>query len=328
MRFANAVTAAVAGVAVVVVVGPVVPVAVGLALGTVVATAVTLYADTDRYGLAGATFLLGVGTAVLASGWFPAPWARTTLLACWLFGLLSLGVVVARFLLGFVGRRVVAQFVPDEEASSIWDALSAFAGTLFIAWSVLTAQEKAARTGGIAIGGSTTMVANALGYELPVVVPFVHEALSVTVRGYELAIPVWALENGIDATMIVFVGCVIVGFHTLGTFAATWQAVKDTTGYAREKAGEPGPNADPTGAGGAASGQSPGRVDSEPASGGRRTADSPTVRDDGRQSGAGAGGADDSRQSGDSTAGTAGDRRESRDQAGENGDERGTSGGE
>ncbi|PSP32530.1 hypothetical protein BRC64_06385 [Halobacteriales archaeon QH_10_67_22] len=292
MRFANAVTAAVAGVAVVVVVGPVVPVAVGLALGTVVATAVTLYADTDRYGLAGATFLLGVGTAVLASGWFPAPWARTTLLACWLFGLLSLGVVVARFLLGFVGRRVVAQFVPDEEAGSIWDALSAFAGTLFIAWSVLTAQEKAARTGGIAIGGSTTMVANAAGYELPVVVPFVHEALSVTVRGYELAIPVWALENGID---------------------------------------------DPTGAGGAASGQSPGtaasgqspgRVDSEPAPGGRRTADSPTVRDDGRQSGAGAGGVDDSRQSGDSTAGTAGDRRESRDQAGENGDERGTSGGE
>lgn len=240
MRLANAVTAALAGIVVVVAVGPFVPVAVGLALGTVVATAVTLWGDTDRYGLVGASLLLGVGTAVLVTDWFPAAWGRTPLVALWTFGLLSLIVVVARFLLGFVGRRVVALFVPDEEAGSIWDALSAFAGTLFIAWSVITAQEKAARTGGIAIGGSTTMALNAAGYEVPVIVPFVHEALTVTVWGYELAVPLWALENGIDATMVVFVGCVIVGFHTLGTIAATWQAVKDTTDYATDRAGDVG----------------------------------------------------------------------------------------
>jgi hypothetical protein len=249
MRVANAGTAGLAGIAVVVAVGPFVPVTVGLTLGAVVAAAITLYADTDRYGLAGATMLLGVGTAILLLDWFPATWSRTPLVALWLFGLVSLTIVVARYLLGFVGRRVIAEFVPDENADSIWNALSAFGGTLVLAWTVITAQEKAARTGGVAIGGSSTMALDTLGYEVPVYVPFLHEQLSATVGGFEVAVPLWVLRNGIDATAIVFVGCLIVGFHTLGTFAAIWQAVKDTTGYATDKADEMS-GADPAGAGG------------------------------------------------------------------------------
>ena len=240
MRFANAVTAALAGVAAVTLVAPVLPVSVALALGSVVAAAITWRGDTERYGLTGAVLLLGVGTLVLVTEWFPAAWGRTPLVALWLFGLLSVTVVVAKAVLGVVGRRVVAAFVDDENADSVWDALSAFAGTLFLAWSVMTAQEKAVRTGGVAVGGTSTMALDTLGYDLPVLVPFVHEALTVTVRGYELSVPLWLLENGIGATMIVFVGCVIVGFHTLGTLAATWRAVKDTTGFASEKMDEAG----------------------------------------------------------------------------------------
>lgn len=248
MRFANAVTAALAGIAAVTLVAPVLPVSVALALGSVVAAAITWRGDTERYGLTGAVLLLGVGTLVLVTEWFPAAWGRTPLVALWLFGLLSVTVVVAKAVLGVVGRRVVAAFVDDENADSVWDALSAFAGTLFLAWSVMTAQEKAVRTGGVAVGGTSTMALDTLGYDLPVIVPFIHEALTVTVRGYELSVPLWLLENGIDATMLVFVGCVIVGFHTLGTLAATWRAVKDTTGFASEKMDEAG-DAQPAAAG-------------------------------------------------------------------------------
>lgn len=232
MRFANAVTAALAGVVAVVLVAPVVPVTVGLALGAVVTTAIALYGDTERYGLAGALLLLGVGTAVLILSWFPAAWARTPLVALWLFGALSLFVAAARFVLGFAGRRVVARLIDEESASSVWDALSAFGGTLFIAWSVITAQEKAARIGGISIGGTASMALDIVGYQVPVYVPLVSEALTVTIRGYELSVPLWLVANGVDAAAVIFVGCVIVGFHTLGTVAATWRAVGDTTDYA------------------------------------------------------------------------------------------------
>jgi len=277
MRLANAGTAALAGVAVVLILGLFVPVSVGLTLGALAATAVTLWADTDRYGLVGAAFLLGVGTAI-ATGWFPPAWARTPMVAVWLFGLLSLTIAVARFLLGFLGRRVVAQFVPEDDADGIWNALSAFGGTLVIAWSVLTAQEKAARIGGISLGGSVTMLLDTLGYEVPVYVPLVREALAVTVRGVELSVPLWVVANGIDAAMIVFVGCVIVGFHTLGTVSATWGAVKDTSGYAAGKAREAG-SADPAVAGGGSTAPAPDQPHAPTPEEPRESAGEPAGRD-------------------------------------------------
>ncbi|WP_436909261.1 hypothetical protein [Halosimplex marinum] len=237
MRLANAVTAPAAGVAVVVALAPVVPVAATLLVGAVVAMAVTLRAATHRYGLVGALYLLGVGAAVLALARFPFVWNRTPLFALWGFGLLSLAIFCLRVALGVVGRRALA-LVVDEGADSVWDALSAFGGTLVIAWSVLTAHEKAVRSAGIGIGVSTTTVLDALGYGFPVLAGVLRRYRSVTVAGQEVVVPLWAVRNGIDATTVLFVGCLIVGFHTVGTLAATWQAVKDTTGYATERAGD------------------------------------------------------------------------------------------
>ncbi|WP_436931014.1 hypothetical protein [Halosimplex halobium] len=237
MRLANAVTAPAAGVAIVVALAPVVPVAATLLVGAVVATAVTFRAGTHRYGLVGALYLLGVGAAVLALARFPFAWKRTPLFALWGFGLLSLAVFCLRVALGVVGRRVLA-LVVDEGADSVWDALSAFGGTLVVAWSVLTAHEKAARSAGVAAGVSTTTLLDALGYGFPVLAGVLQRYRSVTVAGREFVVPLWALRHGVDATTVLFVGCLIVGFHTVGTLAATWRAVKDTTGYATEQAGD------------------------------------------------------------------------------------------
>ena len=91
--------------------------------------------------------MLGTGAAVLALGRFLPTWSRTPLVATWVFGSLSLTVTALRGVLEAVGRRVVALSVAEENTKSVWDAVSAFLGTLVIAWSVLAAQEKA---GGLA----------------------------------------------------------------------------------------------------------------------------------------------------------------------------------
>lgn len=243
MRLANVLTAPAVGILVVVLLAPVVPVAATLLVGAALTTAITWRADTDRYGLVGALYLLGVGSSVLVLGRFPTPWHRTPLFALWGFGVLSLVIFCLRVVLGVVGRRVVALFVADENADSVWDALSAFGGTLVIAWSVLTAQEKAVRIGGVTLGTTATTVLDALGYDVPMFARVLQRYATLTLAGYEFVVPLWALRHGIDATMVVFVGCLIVGFHTLGTLAATWRAVVDTTGVAAdqfESAGEDG----------------------------------------------------------------------------------------
>lgn len=243
MRLANALTAPVAGVLLVAALAPVVPVAATLLLGATVAMAVTVRADTHRYGLVGALYLLGVGAAVLALARFPFAWKRTPLFALWGFGLLSLAIFCLRVVLGVVGRRVVALFVADDNADSVWDALSAFGGTLFIAWSVLTAHEKAARSAGVAVGVSTTTALDALGYGFPVLAGVLRRYRTVTLVGEEVRLPLWAVRQGVDATVVLFVGCLIVGFHTVGTLAATWRAMKDTTGVAVDAAGSVGSDA-------------------------------------------------------------------------------------
>ncbi|QLH81917.1 hypothetical protein [Halosimplex pelagicum] len=246
MRLANVATAPLSGLLVVVALAPAVPVAATLLAGALVATAVTFRADTHRYGVVGALYLLGVGAAVLALARFPFAWKRTPLFALWGFGLVSLGIFCLRVALGVVGRRVLA-LVVDDGADSVWDAISAFGGTLVIAWSVLTAHEKAARSAGVAAGVSTTTALDALGYGFPVLAGFFRRYRAFAVAGHEVVVPLWALRHGVDATTVLFVGCLIVGFHTVGTLAATWRAVRDTTGYAAEQTGDIAADATPDG---------------------------------------------------------------------------------
>ncbi|WP_123538313.1 hypothetical protein [Halosimplex salinum] len=233
MKVTNGLTASAAGTLVVVALAPVLPVAATLLLGAVVATAVTWRADTHRYGLVGACYLLGVGTAVLALGRFPFAWQRTPLVALWGFGLLSLSLFCLRVALGVVGRRVIALFVADDSADSVWDALSAFGETLVVAWSVLTAHEKAMRSAGVVTGTTATTVLDAVGYDLPVLAAFLQRHSTLTLAGREFLVPLWALRYGLDATTLLFVGCLLFGFHTMETFAATWRAITETTGAVR-----------------------------------------------------------------------------------------------
>lgn len=251
MRVANVVTAPVAGVVVVAALAPVAPVTLSLLLGAAVATAVTWRADTVEYGLVGALYLLGVGTAVLALGRFPLGWQRTPLFALWGFGLLSLSLFCLRALLGIVGRRAFALFVADESADNAWNAVSSFGETLVVAWYVLTAHEKALRSGGVVAGTAGTSVLDVAGYDLPVLAGVLQRYAAITLAGREFLVPLWALRHGVDATDVLFIGCLLVGFHTLGTLAATWRTITDASGYAAEKT-ESGVAAAAPAAGGAA----------------------------------------------------------------------------
>ncbi|WP_254840554.1 hypothetical protein [Natronomonas marina] len=264
------------GVVAVVALAPLVPVTVALAAGATATAIVVRRGRSGQYALGGSLFALGVAACVLYLPRFPGAWARTPLVALLAFGGLSATIVVLRWLLSFVGKRVVALFVDPDNAEGVWDALSAFGGLLVITWSVLTAHEKALRTGGITVVGGSTMLLDALGVRYPVAVPYLRRGIAFSVSGYEVVIPSWLVRNGVDAPTVLFVGCVLVGFHTLETLRATWSAVVSTGRTATGTSADAGAGPDPAGtdtAGGRESNPRP-----------ERTTDADAAGNDGRGS--------------------------------------------
>lgn len=225
MRIGITTLGALVGVGVVAAVAPVLPVTVALALGATTTVLAIRRGRSGQYALAGSLFALGVAACVLTLSRVSGPWTRTPLVALVVFGGLSATLVLVRWLLSFVGKRVLATVVDPDDAAGVWEALSAFGSLLVITWSVLTAHEKALRTGGITIVGSGSMLLDALGYHYPVVLPYLRQGVAFTVSGYEVVIPAWLVRNGVDAPTVLFVGCVVIGFHTLETLQSTWAAI-------------------------------------------------------------------------------------------------------
>lgn len=205
MKGVNAWTAGGLGVAAAWVVGGVVPPVVAIALGAVTAVLGMQFVDEwPRYALAGTVYALGFGVVVALVG--PGGTYRTTPLVSLLgFGGLSAVIVGVRAL----GRRGVARLggvVDERYTETVYDAVSAGAGTLSLVWTTIRAHERAARYTGIAGVGTAGFVLNLLGVSIPV--------------------PVWFLADGLDATTVAFVGAVVSGFHALSTVSATWRTAK------------------------------------------------------------------------------------------------------
>lgn len=74
-------------------------------------------------------------------------------------------------------------------------------------WPAINIHERAARYGGITIADSLGFVLNFLGTELPVP---------------------WIIATGVDATLVLDVDALLIGFHTLASRHTTWRASKAT----------------------------------------------------------------------------------------------------
>lgn len=226
MRIINAITAAAVGIVLTVYLAtegigwPAATLGVGAAV-----TAVFLLARRSgrkRYAAAGTIYTLGLAGAIYALADLPEAYTQSVFIALVGLGGVSALIVAAQLAGRKLVERAAGGTVGEDYATTVYDAIAAIAGLIGMVWTVMTAYEKALRYGGIGIGGTTTFVLNFLGVELP--------------------IPLWFLSGNVDATIVLFVGCVLIAFHTLESLHTTWHATK-ATATAGAKAGMKAGNA-------------------------------------------------------------------------------------
>jgi hypothetical protein len=202
------------GAAVTVGIASPVPPAAAVAGGALL-TAIVHWSTLARrdFRLAGTVYAL-VAAAGLASVEGLPPVVRWSVFPSLLwFGLCSLLLVAAFVLVRVVSRTVARRFVPEDVAESIADFVSALASAALLLWTLLQTQERLVRTGGVATLGTVGLAADLLGYRLPFDAGF--------------------LRHAIDVQVVVFVGAVIVGFHTLASWEAAWRVAGETADAGR-----------------------------------------------------------------------------------------------
>jgi hypothetical protein len=182
--------------------------ALALGIGAVGIVLLLLFVDgRTYYAGAGALFCLSSAAAIYL-GYFPEAYSESPFAVLVTLGAVS-GLIVAVHLgIGIVLQRSLAGVTGEKTALRIYDAVAAILGLLGLIWTVITFEEKAARYGGVTIGGTAGFVLNFLGIELP--------------------IP-WIISSGVDATLVIYIGGILIGFHTLESIHTTWRATKATT---------------------------------------------------------------------------------------------------
>lgn len=174
----------------------------------VAATAHWRAADRPDYRVAGTTYALAAA-ALLVLRPTASPVYRWSLVpSLVVFGLAS-ALVAAAFVVVRVGARAVArQFVPEAYAAALGEFASTLASALAVAWTVIQVQERLARTGVTGVLGTAALAADWYGVSLPVEVGLAGAA--------------------VEAPVVVFVGSVVVGFHTLASWAAAWRVAGES----------------------------------------------------------------------------------------------------
>lgn len=183
---------------------------VAAVVGFIIPTKSNFAATVAGYFLGSAAVFFSVGSI------FPDVYSQDVFVGMVLFGSVSGTIVTVRWAIGRAITSFLEDYVDATHANRLWEFISVVIGLLLIIWTFLTAQEKLARYGGSAGVGSATFALNLLGIELP--------------------IPVWFLE-GVDASIVLFIGSVAIGFHVLDTLYTAWYLAKSTT-EASAKAGK------------------------------------------------------------------------------------------
>ncbi|QCS42133.1 hypothetical protein [Natrinema versiforme] len=211
MRILNWAVTAVVGIAITAAVAgqPLVWPALAIGVGSVATASLLVVRRGGRkyYAATGTAYCLGLAGLIYATEILPAGYAESPYAVLLSLGLVSGAIVLAQNAGRQFMKRVVGDGSGESTATKIYDAVAAIIGLFGMVWTVLTAQEKAMRYGGVSIGGTFGLVLNFLGIELP--------------------IP-WVIQSGVDASMVLFIGGVLIGFHTLESLHTTWHATKAT----------------------------------------------------------------------------------------------------
>lgn len=157
-----------------------------------------------RYLLAGVGYCLGLALYIeVAGSLVPAAYTTGVLPAAGGLGALSAVLIVGKVAGKRVVKRLAVVLGNDEEYwGQVWEALAALGSLLSLVWLLMTFAEKVLRYAGVSVGAVGLLVANMLGYRVP-----------VSILGVE-----------VEAILALFVGCVLVWFHLLDTLHNSWRA--------------------------------------------------------------------------------------------------------
>lgn len=193
--------------------------AVGLVLGMVTlplvavsAGALTAFFITRKFGVqrhydsVGTVFFLSLGTLVFLIPFLPTAFKQTPQLFLVVFGLISAAIVIVKRGVSYVLSFVANKLGRGDSASNIWNAVSSIVGALILVWSIIKMKQRLAKT---AVTGAATPL-----------------GLGLNILGHFMELP-WILEVGIDITAMVFIGGVMVGFHTLTSWYEVLALRKD-----------------------------------------------------------------------------------------------------
>jgi hypothetical protein len=170
------------------------------------------------YRVAGTVYALGAagGLVTLPSASPVTTWSLVPSLV--VFGLAS-ALVTGAFVLVRVGVRAVARrFVPETYAEALGDFASTLASAAVVIWTVIQVQERLARTAGTGFLGTAALAADWYGLRYSV----------------DLAM----IEGAIQTTVVVFVGAVVVGFHTLASWDSAWRVAEESAARMNERRSE------------------------------------------------------------------------------------------
>lgn len=181
------------------------PVTVTLTAAALIAAGLALMPDYPRFAAVGAVYFLSAAAIFWIHPVLPDIYQQDAAAMLALFGTVSLAIVTVQETVGYLIRRTIGRLTNEEYASALWRLISSLVGLAVMVWVVLTAHEKAIRYGGA--GGGL-----AGGFALNIV-------------DAQLIVPLWWL-GGVDVSIILFTGGLIVAFHTLDTLYAGWYAAK------------------------------------------------------------------------------------------------------
>lgn len=175
--------------------------------GAIIAALVLFLINGRTYYAGGGTLYCGFTSGGIWLFGLPDAYAQSPFVVLLTLGGVSAIIVSIQLGVGIVLQRLLAGVTGEKTALRIYEAVAAILGLIAMIWAVINIHERATRYGGVTIGGTLGMVLNFLGIELP--------------------IP-WIISDGVDASMVLYVGAVLIGFHTLESLHTTWHAAKQT----------------------------------------------------------------------------------------------------
>lgn len=193
--------------------------AVGILAGSItVVIALRQFEPLRPYAIAGTFYLLAMVGVIALAPIFPEIYIQTALFPLGIAGAISsLGLVLRNVL-----RRIIAYVVTKvtnnkKTGQDVGKTVSSIIATIIVAWGVIKAKERIARSAVVSAAG--------LG-------SFIFEMLDLNL--------LWFIES-LNLNLFILAGSIAVGFHTLASWHAAWllkdnEHIRRTAEGTKEKA--------------------------------------------------------------------------------------------